>query len=527
VPNHKSSLVASLKARSSFFILILIATVWLCRTPYSASNLEVPPDSVEYALAPLQLLETGRYEIVLEGRPLPPRYPPWFPALVILPAYVLLGHEPGNAILPVTLLAVTGIGLAWALGKRLGGVAGGILAGLALLFLPSYAKWGTQVMSDVPTTAIMLATCLLYLRLRAGGRSFATYLGAGLLIAVATLFRPVFAAMLLPFLFDIIRARETMVRNATGLLLPITGAVMITLAYNAATFGSLLRNGYKFWVAIPMDYPSLIFSYSYLKLNLWLIAGTVFPLYVIVCVAAWLVVRKREPAALAASRPAIRDALTFLALTTGPILLFHLFYFFPSDRFHIPMFAGAAVIAGAVLGLLFSSRTTLLLKWALPVILLLVIGARIAVPEPVPHRRLAADRIRTGTPPNALVISAIEPVYLERLAGHGSSRRIVAISRNVEYASKLLVPKRVDLPNPSRLNWRVSRNSQLLRGGAREAVQFVASEQLEAIVALAAAGTPVFLDATFLGDESDVLSRLQQRFVFGQRAPFLYELRLR
>lgn len=527
MPNHKSSLTASLKARSPFLILILIAVVWLCRTPYTASNLEVPPDSVEYALGPLQLVETGRYEIILEGQPLPPRYPPWFPALVILPAYILFGHDPGNAILPVTLLAVAGIGFAWAIGKRLGGVAGGILAGLALLFLPSYANWGTQVMSDVPATALMLATCLLYLRLRSGARSVAIYFAAGLLIAVAMLFRPVFAAMLFPFLLEILRARKTVLRNAAALFLPMVAAAGVTLTYNAATFGSALRNGYKFWAAIPMDYPSLIFSLSYLTTNLGLIARTVFPIYVVIGIGAWLVVRKREPTAFASSRAVFRDAFTFLALATGPILLFHLFYFFPSDRFHIPMFAGTAIIAGAMLGLLAGPRATSFLKWALPVILLLAIGERTAVPDPVPYRRLAADRIRSVTPSNALVISAIEPVYLERFAGLGSSRRFVPISRNVEYASKLLVPKKVDLPDASKLNWRLGRNPDLLRGGAREAVQFVASEQLDAIVAQAAAGTPVYLDSTFLGDEADVLSRLQQRFAFVQRAPFLYELRLR
>ncbi len=525
--NPKSSLAANLKAWSPFFILLLVAVVWLCRTPYTASNLEVPPDTVEYALAPLQLVETGHYEIILEGRPLPPRYPPWFPALVILPAYIFFGHDPGNAILPVTLLAVAGIGFGAAIGKRLGGVAGGILAGLALLFLPSYANWATQVMSDVPATTLMLATCLLYLRLRSGSRSFAIYLAAGLLIAVAALFRPVFAAMLFPFLLEIFRTRETVLRNTTALLFPMGAAIGDTLAYNAATFGSPLRNGYKFWAAIPMDYPSLIFSPSYLPINLALIGRTVFPIYVVICIGAWLIVRKREPATLGSSRAGFRDALTFLTLTTGPILLFHLFYFFPSDRFHIPMFAGVAIIAGGTLGLLAGPRATSFLKWALPVILLLAIGERIAVPDPVPYRRLAADRIRSVTPSNALVISAIEPVYLERLAGRGSARRIVPISRNVEYASKVLVPKKVDLPDASKLNWRVSRNPALLRGGAQEAVQFVASEQLDAIVAQAAAGTPVYLESTFLGDEADVLAALQQRFVFLQRAPFLYELRLR
>src|SRR4051794_34068218 len=63
--NNKFVVPAFLSARWPFLTLIAIAAVWLYRTPYSASNLEVPPDAVEYALAPLQLLETGRYEIIL------------------------------------------------------------------------------------------------------------------------------------------------------------------------------------------------------------------------------------------------------------------------------------------------------------------------------------------------------------------------------------------------------------------------------------------------------------------------------
>ena len=527
VPSHNSFPRGKLTEWAPLLLLLLIATIWLYRTPYSASNLEVPPDTVEYALAPLQFLETGDYKIIVEGRPLPPRYPPWFPVLAILPAYVLFGHDPGNAILPVTLMAVAGVGFAWAIGKRLGATAGGILAGLAVLLLPSYGMWATQVMTDVPGTALMLATCLLYLRLRAGPQSISLYFGAGALIAIATLFRPVFAAMLFPFLLEILRARQKFVRATVVLLLPMIAAAAVTLAYNATTFGSPLRNGYKFWASIPMDYPSLIFSFSYLKMNLLLLGHSVFPYLLAVGIVAWLIVRKRERAALASSRRTFQDVLTFLVLTTGPILLFHLFYFFPGDRFHIPMFAGAAVLAGGMSGLLFRPRTTLLLKWLLPGLLLLAIGARIAAPEPVPHRRLAAERVRAHTPDNAIVISAIEPVYLERLAGHGSSRRIVPISRYVEYASKLLVRQRVDLPNPSRLDWRNSRLGALLRGGAVEAVKFVASEQLDSLVAQAASGTPIFLDSTFVGEaDAGVLNQLQQRFKFVQRAPFLYELQL-
>jgi hypothetical protein len=333
--------------------------------------------------------------------------------------------------------------------------------------------------------------------------------------------------MLLPFLLDAVWARKRFVWRAAALLLPMTAAAAGTLIYNAVTFGSPLRNGYGFWVAVPHDYLSLTFSLSYFKMNLTVLARSVLPALIAVCGAAWFLVWKREQTAFASARPSFQDALTFLILTTGPILLFHLLYFFPSDRFHLPLFAGVAVITGGILGLLFRSRTTFLLKWMLPIVLLLAVGAKIAVPEPVPHRRLAADRIRTNTPANAIIISAIEPVYLERLAGLGSSRKIVPLSRNVEYASKLLVPKRVDLPNPSKLNWRQGRISELLRGGAVEAVRFVASEQLDAIVAQATAGTPVFLDTTFLAEtDANLLNQLRQRFTFVKHAPFLYELRL-
>ncbi len=161
---NSSAVLARFTRSWPLVALLLIATVRVYRSPYNASALQIPPDTVEYALAPLQLVETGRYEIIVEGRGLPPRYPPWFPALVIVPAYVLFGHDPGNAILPITLLAVAGVGFAYAIGKRISSSIGGVFAALALLFLPSYRRWAIQVMTDVPCTAMMLATCLVYLR---------------------------------------------------------------------------------------------------------------------------------------------------------------------------------------------------------------------------------------------------------------------------------------------------------------------------------------------------------------------------
>ena len=376
---------------------------------------------MEYALAPLQFLETGRYEIMVEGRGLPPRYPPWFPVLVILPAYVLFGHDPGNAILPVTLLAVAGVGFAYAIGKRISSTAGGVLAALAVLALPSYSRWATQVMTDVPCTALMLGTCLVYLNLRSRPQSALLHFGAGVLVAVTTLFRPVFAAMLLPFLLATLgqRGKGFFLRGLV-LLAPMAAAAAVTFTYNAATFGSPLRMGPKLWGAVPMDYPTMIWSSSYLRTNLEEIGGTVLPILLLVCIGAWFLARARRPAVFGASQQSLQDAAVFFALTTVPILVFHLFYFYPDDRFHLPMLAGAAVVTGSALALLIGPGKEAIFKLLLPAVFLLAILARVAAPTPPPQRRIAAERVREHTPDNAIVISAIDPVYLARLAGNGS-----------------------------------------------------------------------------------------------------------
>jgi 4-amino-4-deoxy-L-arabinose transferase-like glycosyltransferase len=511
----------------SLAALLLIAAVWLYRTPYSASNLEVPPDSVEYAVAALQFRDTGRYEILIQDRALPPRYPPWFSLIALLPAYLLFGSEPGNAILSVTFLAVAGVGFAWAIGNRISSTAGGVLAALAIVFLPTYNLWATQVMTDVPCTALMLAACLLYLRIRSRPASAVSFLLAGALIAVATLFRPVFAAMLLPFGIAILREQQKLIARSLALMLPMFAAAAASLAYNAATFGSPTRNGYHLWTPVPSDYPALAFSLANVPMNARVVAGTAFLALAAIAIAAWLVAKMRNQAALASARQPLVDLVTFVALTAGPILLFHLVYFFPSDRFHLPLLAGAAVIAGSLVGLLIGERRANLFKLLLPAVLVLVIVGRIATPSPAPGRRIAADLVRRHTPDNAIVISALEPVYMDRLAAWQSARTIVPLSRRVEYASKVLAPKKIKDPQPPPQHWSDHRAAGLLNGGAEEAVPFVASEQIDRLVGAAQAGRPIFLELTAIGGREDgaIVGQLQKHFAFIERAPYIYELR--
>ena len=180
-----------------------------------------------------------------------------------------------------------------------------------------------------------------------------------------------------------------------------------------------------------------------------------------------------------------------------------------------------------MLALLVGPGNEMKLKVLLPALFLLAVAARLAAPAPLPQRRLAADRVRKQTPENAIVISAIDPVYLARLGGVGSSRRMVPLSRHVEYASALLVKKRVDDPRLRLLNWEDDRALALIRPHAEQAVRFVTSERMDELVLEVARGTPVFFESTFV-DENDakVLADLQTHFKLVQRVPYLYELRL-
>src|SRR5262249_59027598 len=116
------------------------------------------------------LVSDGRSEILVDGRVLPPRYPPWF-SLVLAPAYLALGMEPGNGIVPVTALGVAGIVAAYRVGTRLGSPWSGAAAALAVLALSDYLSWGRQVMTDEPGAALTLFALLVYLRLPSGCRS--------------------------------------------------------------------------------------------------------------------------------------------------------------------------------------------------------------------------------------------------------------------------------------------------------------------------------------------------------------------
>src|SRR6202030_2809908 len=101
---------------------------------------------------------------------------------------------------------------------------------------------------------------------------------------------------------------------------------------------------------------------------------------------------KADRGSSGASASTLRDFFVFALCTSVPILIFHLVYFFPSERFFIPLYVSCAVIAAVLLTRALGQYRRV--AGVLPLVaLVLGVGWRVAVSDPVPNRRLAAERI--------------------------------------------------------------------------------------------------------------------------------------
>jgi len=267
-----------------------------------------------------------------------------------------------------------------------------------------------------------------------------------------------------------------------------------------------------------------VFSTRYVAANLGALWSSGLP--AIAALAAVLVAvararRSTEDANGDAAR--LRAALEFFALGTLPLVALYLLYFFPWTRFYLSAIAVAAAIAGALLGRWCAALPRAALAPLLAVVLAGVAAWRAQAPDPPPQRRLAAERIRSATPPHAIVITGIEPAYLEMIVGGG--RRFVPISRRIEYASKLIAPEKIPDPDPPPRNAFDHRSEGLRRGGALEAVSAVAGEQLDELEREVRSGTPVFLDISALyAQDEPVGGELLRRFRLVPKGEELFEL---
>lgn len=490
-------------------IVLLVAGVRLWRSPYRASDLVVVPDSGEYAIGAQRFATRRRYDIEIEGVAYPPRYPPWFPVAVLAPAYWIAPDEIGAGIVPVFLIALSGVWAAFRVGRRLGGDLGGAAAAAVLAGEVNFGLMSREIMTDAPAAVLTLWLCDLYLGWKERPPSKAHAWPAGVLGACAAALRVETAPSILPFVLGAVREREGRARKLAGLVVPFLVLAAASAIYQQAAFGDWRRNGYGFWCPVPHDYLGLSLSTKYLSTNLRTLAQASFIVPMILGIAGAAILLARG------SRPA-RGLLWFTALGALPGALLHLIYFSAQIRFQLPLLALASVVGGAGLASLVPEAWRAR-RW-IPAATALVPLALPRLPDPEPQRRVVAETLAASTPDDAVIITAIDAVYLEPFVLRGTHRRIVPVSRKVEYASKCIAPKRVDPLDPPARGPFDHRTPGLFRGGAKDVCAFSATEKPELLAEWVRQGIPVYADFSYMPYQFP-LERMQALGIGFQQEP--------
>jgi hypothetical protein len=261
------------------------------------------------ALAPLG------YHFLGDGLTTAPDFPPGYPLMM---AVFELAAGRSAVYWVVPLLAAVTVGATYAMGRRLGGRAAGLMAAVLMATSPTFVMHLLMPMTDVPVTALW-ASCLALLV--SPGRAAA--LGGGVAAGLAVLTRLNLAPlMLVPALFLAIAAGRD--RSLTGITGQRLGLYVVGLlpgcvtagVINAFLFGSPLTSG--------LAGSTYVFSLANVGPNLltypaWLLS-TQTPLVLLAPLTPWVVHRPNtnHPP----SQRITAEWLTFAAAVLGCYLLY-------------------------------------------------------------------------------------------------------------------------------------------------------------------------------------------------------------
>jgi len=525
-----------LKCHLPLLLILLVAMVILYISPYNASDLSISPDSVEYAIGAHNYAYKGICRISYCNEWFPIRYSPWFSMFMLAPVFYFLGGEVGNAVIPIYLLGLSGVCAAYFIGFMISNRTGGVVAALLMLSLPVYQFYSKVIMTDIPATVFILWASLIYMKIVADKNfSVCYFLIAGFLSAFCGGLRPLTYVLILPFLVVIICSGLSSVGKFIRIMLlsiPSLVVIAATFIYNSFTFGSYMRSGYNFWCPIPYDYPNLILSFSNILKNLPILFFSPLPFLFFIFTASFLIRKKIS------SKNNITDKggilLIFTLFISIPILCFHLLYFYPEERFYLPLLAFSVIFTASEISYWIPSRYCRSRKHSLFLVclLLLLLICKFYLPiTRIPLRRIIAEQINVLTPDNSIIISSIDPVYLNFFTRdlERKQRIIIPISRNVEYASKLIAPDKLNKLSPPPESCIDHRNMRLIEAGAREVIPFVANDNLSEIMIWAKQGMPIFVDTSRTTEKDLMLFKYlyAEYFIFQKKSRFLYQIILK
>ena len=436
-----------------FLFSFLLFAFYLIKTFSSASNsgaFTFMPDSLEYSMGCASLLESGRYGIQLDGVFHPSRYLPWFSALICLPAVRLFHGDIFAAIYSIWLCAAGSIIAVFCLGRKNGSWMTGLCAASLLFLSPMFRLMMQMVMTEIPYILFLLLMLAVWLKIVESDQEVCwktAALYAALTALAGAIRSTAYPMLLLPLGYYFLKTSSWRNRIRLTLLLAAPSCLILlgSFLYNYRTFGNGFRNGYQYWCPIPYDYPSLLFSISYVKDNLRnIVTNEFFPVIaceIVVIVLAFLLYRKRENEFFD-EKKRIFTAEVLFALTQGVILLLlYVPYFFTdSSRFFMPIEALLALPAVTALEILLQ-KWKILLRCAM----ILLLGFGIWNTATYKIYRFKASVVVTDLkkadqmlPGDAALISDHDCALFEYYFVKGTARKYIPFSRNQEYADKVI-----------------------------------------------------------------------------------------
>ncbi len=492
-------------------VLLCVATTLFPSLEY-ASNLLIIPDSVEAVVGAERILALGRYDIAIGDSIYPPLYPLGFSLFVVLPAFVVFGTSSlGNPIFAIWALATLGPLMTYLTLKKFFSVDVALIGVTLVLVIPGYREFAQQIVSPLPAAGMTAAAVYFYCLVKGSPDSKILKLIFGITIMLATACRSLSALLVLPaFLsFDIRRDKK----DIALILIAVVVLTIGTLLYNLHVFGTPVRTGYNFWAPIPHDYFYITFGTRYLLDNLDALVSGGFPIYLALSSVGIMSVKKGLR---------LRLALTVAAAILPPII-FHLFYFFQSPVYFIPaliiLSPLAALGTAAIARRLLSQQGVTIFAYSSLFVVLLV---SLSVERPPNLRSQVAKAATEVAPKDAIFITGIDPVFLEPTFTRGTNRRVVPVSRNVEYASKVIAPQKLEMLVRPKNNWWEHRTPELLAAGAIDPVPKTALEQLDHLREEVNGGRRLFVELVFV--DLEALNLIQGKFKISSINNFIAEL---
>ena len=306
--------------------------------------LTIPPDSSEYSICLVNLFEHGRFGFTLNGEWYPSRYSPWFSLTCLTPAYLLSGGDVLCFHWAILLFSLALLAMVYKFGRELGLGWAAIFPPMLLMVLPDFVFYSRVVMTEMPYTALLAASTLLFVRFAfARKHSMWLCLGAGMLVTWLGMVRITGLPMLMAFLAVLVVKREnwgSAIRRSLLMVAPSIAYVLMNLAYNRVVFGSFLRSGYNYWASVPCDFPQMMFNLENVSNVVYVMTHTAIGLITIASIAVaiifLLLILNGRFGGVEKNRWFVL-AVSYLLLQTFILIALYGGYYWADTRFFLPV----------------------------------------------------------------------------------------------------------------------------------------------------------------------------------------------